>query len=41
MFRIFAYDGPPELGFEERMIGWLVSRSETTPSLWGDQKLFF
>jgi len=41
MFRIFGYDSPPELGGEERHIGWLVSRSKTTPSLWGDQKLFF
>ena len=41
MFKIFAYDSPPELGGEERHIGWLVSRSKTTPSLFGDQELFF
>lgn len=41
MFKVIGYDSPPELGGEEIMIGWLVSRSETTPSLWGDQKLFF
>lgn len=44
MFRVYGYDCPPELGeYEcpERHIGWLVSRSKTTPSLWGDQSLFF
>ena len=45
MFRIYGYDCPPELdkelGCPEKHIGWLVTRSETTPSLWGDQKLFF
>ena len=36
MFRVYGYDCPPELGdYEcpERHIGWLVSRSKTTPSL--------
>lgn len=41
MFKIYGYDSPPEYGAEEQLIGWLVSRSETRPSLWGDQKLFF
>ena len=41
LFKIFAYDSPPEYGAEERLIGYLVSRSETTASLFGDQKLFF
>jgi len=41
MHKIFGYDGPPENGFPERLIGWIVSRSETTSSLWGDTKLFF
>ena len=36
MFKVFAYDEPPELGGAEHMIGWIVSRSETVPSLWGD-----
>jgi hypothetical protein len=41
MHKLFAYDGPPEKGFPELLIGWLVSRSVTTSSLWGDEKLFF
>lgn len=41
MFKVFAYDCPPEHGCPDQLIGFLVSRSETTPSLWGDQKLFF
>ena len=41
MFRVFGYDCPPELDCPEKHIGWLVTRSKTTPSLWGDQKLFF
>ena len=41
MFKIFGYDCPPELDCPELHIGWLVSRSKTTSSLWGDQKLFF
>ena len=41
LFRVFGYDEPPELGGQDRLIGWLVSRSETITSLWGDQKLFF
>lgn len=41
MFKVFGYDSPPEHGAQERLMGWLVSRSETTSSLWGDQKLYF
>jgi hypothetical protein len=41
MFKIFGYDTPPEHGGEEKLIGHLVSRSETTSSLWGDEMLFF
>ena len=41
MFKLFGYDTPPEHGGEEVFMGWLVSRSETTSSLWGDQRLFF
>lgn len=41
MFKVLAYDKPPELGGEDYLIGWIVSRSKTVTSLWGDQKLFF
>lgn len=37
MFKVFGYDSPPELGGEEVLIGWLVSRSDTISSHWGDQ----
>lgn len=41
MFKVIAYDEPPELGGEERLAGWLVSRSDQVSSLWGDNQLFF
>jgi len=41
MFKIFAFDSPPELGGEELHIGWVVSRSIQTTSGWGDIMLFF
>lgn len=41
MFKVFGFDEPPELGGEEKLIGWLVSRSLNISSFWGDQKLFF
>jgi hypothetical protein len=41
MFKIFGFDCPPEHHCEEKLIGHLVSRSETTSSLWGDEMLFF
>ena len=41
MFKIFAYDEPPELCGEERLIGWLVSRSDQISSFWADTQLFF
>ena len=41
MFKIFGFDKPPELGGEGRLIGYVVSRSETTSSKWGDTQLFF
>ena len=41
MFKVLAFDEPPELGGEERLIGYLVSRSDTISSFWGDSKLFF
>lgn len=28
MFKMFGYDEPPELGGEEKLIGWIVSRSD-------------
>lgn len=39
--KIFAYDMPPEMGGEERMIGALVSRSKLIDSLFGDNELYF
>ena len=45
MYKIFGYDCPPELDDElhcpAKLIGWVVSRSKTISSLWGDQYLFF
>lgn len=41
MFKVFGYDSPPEYGAEEVFMGWIVSRSPTVSSLWGDKKLFF
>jgi hypothetical protein len=41
MFKLIAYDEPPELGGEERLAGWLVSRSDQIDSFWGDETLFF
>ena len=37
MFKVFAFDEPPELGGQEKLIGWIVSRSDTISSHWGDQ----
>jgi hypothetical protein len=36
MFKVFAFDEPPELGGKDKLIGWLVARSDTINSLWGD-----
>lgn len=41
MFKVFAFDEPPEVGGEERLIGWIVSRSDQLSSFWGDTQLFF
>lgn len=41
LFKVFGFDSPPEYGAKEIFMGWLVTRSEVTPSLWGDRKLFF
>jgi len=41
MFKVWAYDEPPELGGEERLAGWLVSRSDQIDSFWADTQLFF
>ena len=40
VWKMYGYDCPPELdkelGCPEQLIGWLVSRSKTTSSLWAD-----
>ena len=41
MFKVMAFDEPPEFGGEDRLVGWLVSRSDQIDSLWGDDELFF
>ena len=41
LFKLYGYDVAPEFGGEERLMGWIISRSETTTSLWGDQQLYF
>ena len=41
MFKIFAFDTPPEEGGKEKLIGWIVSRSDQISSFWGDTQLFF
>lgn len=41
MFKVMAYDEPPELGGKESLIGYIVSRSDTVTSLWSDKNLFF
>ena len=41
LFKVLAYDEPPELDGKERLIGWISTRSETVTSLWGDKNLFF
>jgi len=41
LYKVFAYDVPPEFGGEEQLIGWVVTRSEWISSLWGDTRLFF
>jgi len=41
LFKVWAYDKAPELGGYERLAGWVVSRSYTVTSLWGDKSLFF
>lgn len=41
IFKVQAYDEPPELGGKDHLIGWIVSRSKTVTSLWGDKQLFF
>ena len=39
--KIFAYDTPPEFGGEEKLIGWLVQKSDQISSFWADTQLFF
>lgn len=41
LFKVFGFDTPPEFGGKGRLIGYVVSRSETTSSKWGDEQLFF
>ena len=41
IFKVFAYDKPPELGGYEMLCGYIVSRSKTVTSLWADKHLFF
>ena len=41
VFKVMAYDAPPEIGGQEHFIGHIVSRSETVTSLWADKSLFF
>jgi len=41
LYEIFAWDLPEELGGVEKHIGNLVTTTEMTTSLWGDQHLFF
>lgn len=36
MYKIIAYDEPPEIGGEEILAGWLVTRSDQISSKWGD-----
>ena len=28
LFKVFGFDEPPEFGGEEKMIGWIASRSD-------------
>ena len=41
MFKVFGFDSPPERGGKERLIGWLITRSPTVSSQWGDEMLYF
>ena len=41
IFKLLAYDKPPELGGYETLCGYIVSRSKTVTSLWADKHLFF
>lgn len=40
-YKLIGFDEPPELGGEEILMGWLVTRSDQISSLWGDKDLFF
>lgn len=41
LFKLFGFDVAPEFGGKDRLIGWLVSRSFTIDSFWGDTQLYF
>lgn len=36
LFKVFGFDVAPEFGGKDRLIGWIVSRSYTIDSFWGD-----
>lgn len=36
LFKVFAYDQPPELGGQDHQIGWIVTRSDMITSRWAD-----
>ena len=41
LYQVFGYDKPKELGGKEYLIGNLITASEATPTMWGDEHLFF
>lgn len=41
MFKVFGWDKAPEFGGEEKLMGWIISRSDQISSFWGDTQLFF
>ena len=36
LFKVMAFDEPPERGGKDKLIGWVVARSDTISSFWGD-----
>ena len=41
VYDIYAWDAPEELGGTETLIGAFVLASQATPSMWGDDHLFY
>jgi hypothetical protein len=41
LYNVYGMDAPEELGGTNYFIGDLMTTSEVTPSLWGDDGLFF